>query len=125
MHLPYEQRLGHKADFRVKYKFIDHKNGGRKQLPFQGIRSDFSYDEGNSVYIIWPEFEDENGNVVLENDKPVAVEGTALMWIVIPERRGIHKEMIKVGTKCFFREGIITASCEVIEVLNLFSNPTQ
>jgi len=127
MHYPYEKTLKHKADFRVKYKFINYENGGRNRLPFQGIRFDFSYEDDTSdnVYMIFPEFEDENGNIILENDKPVSVEGTALMWIIMPERRIIHRDKIKTGTKCFFREGEKIANCEVIEVLDLFKNPVQ
>lgn len=44
MHEPYEKRLNHKADFRVKYKFRSPENGGRKTgAPHQGIRCDFSF----------------------------------------------------------------------------------
>jgi len=62
----------------------------------------------------------------LENNKFVPVEGTALMWIVIPERRSIHRDKIQIGTKCFFREGgKKVVDCEVIEVLDLFKNPVK
>jgi len=57
MHYLYEKTLKHKADFRVKYRFISHQNGGREHSPFQGIRFDFSYDDdiNDKVYIILPE----------------------------------------------------------------------
>ncbi len=62
----------------------------------------------------------------MKNDKAVPREGTARMWVIIPERRNLHREKIKVGAKCFFREGSKkTADCEVIEVLDLFVNPTK
>ena len=127
MHTPYETIVKHKADFRVKYRFRSEAEGGRKTLPFQGIRFDFSYqaEDGSELYIVWPEFEDANGNVILENDLPVPHEGTALMWVVIPERRIVHKEKIKIGVKGFFHEGIRVAECEIIEVMDLFVNPIQ
>jgi hypothetical protein len=125
MHQPYREKLKHDADFRVKYKFRSKENGGRNSLPFQGLRCDFSYADEDKIYIIWPEFEDGKGNVILENDRPIPEEGTALMWVINPERREIHKNKIRVGTKCFFWESKITADCEVIEILNLLKNPTK
>ena len=128
MHRSYEELKKHKADFRVKYKFKSTEDGGRKQSPFQGYRSDFSYSENSSepAYMIFPEFEDTEGNVILENDRPVPKEGTARMWIVDPERRPIHQARIKVGEVCFFREGhILSAKCEVIEIIALFENPVK
>jgi hypothetical protein len=44
MHQPYEEKLKHKADFRVKYCFYTEQEGGRKSLPYQGYRSDFGYE---------------------------------------------------------------------------------
>jgi hypothetical protein len=128
MHESYQKRFKHGPDFRVKYKFKSYEDGGRRSLPFQGLRCDFSYfDEPDShIYMVWPEFEDENGIIILENDKTVPAEGTASMWVVVPERRDIHKEKIKAGTKGFFTEGSHrTADCEVIEILDLFINPTK
>ncbi|MFN8254051.1 MAG: hypothetical protein U0W24_00060 [Bacteroidales bacterium] len=129
MHEPYEKRLGYKADFRVKYKFRKLEDGGRKTgEPFQGIRSDFSYvgEIENKMYMIWPEFEDCEGNVLLYNDKFVPNQGTARMWIINNEMRPFHYDKIKVGVKGNFREGaIFSADCEVIEILDLKINPTK
>jgi len=130
MHKSYEEKLGHRADFRVKYKFYTEQEGGRKTLPYQGIRSDFWYPnenhKPNEMFMIWPEFEDKNGNLVLDNDRKLAKEGNAKMWIIIPERRDYHKGKIKIGTKGYFREGNVnTAECEVIEIVGLNENPTK
>ncbi|MBS1635693.1 MAG: hypothetical protein JST26_07195 [Bacteroidetes bacterium] len=129
MHEPYQKRLGHKADFRVKYKFRSPEDGGRKTgEPYQGIRSDFSFvgDAENTMYIIWPEFEDSEGNVLLCSDKSVPNQGTARMWIVNNEMRPSHYDRIKIGVKGYFREGaMVSADCEVIEVLDLKINPTE
>jgi hypothetical protein len=129
MHKPYEKRLGHPADFRVKYIFYNQEQGGRKQLPFQGFRPDFWYEheqhKTGSLFMIWPEFEDESGNVILENMVPVPKTGTALMWVVADERRIYHRDKIKVGTIGYFREGPnSTAMCEVIEIIGLLTNPS-
>jgi len=129
MHEPYESRLKHKADFRVKYKFRSPEEGGRKTgEPYQGIRSDFSIqgEEPNKMYMIWPEFEDAQGNVLLYNDRSVPKSGTARMWIINEEMRPYHYDKIKVGLKAYFREGeTISADCEVIEILDLKINPTK
>ncbi|QNR24877.1 hypothetical protein [Croceimicrobium hydrocarbonivorans] len=129
MHEPYEDRLSHKADFRVKYRFRSLEEGGRKTgTPFQGIRCDFSIvgEPENLQYKIWPEFEDEHGNVNLFNDNHLPIEGTARMWIINPEMRPVHYSKIKVGMKCNFREGpMYSADCEVIEILDLMNNPTK
>ena len=126
MHKPYSEILGHKPDFRVKYKFYSTNEGGRKIIPYQGIRCDFMYaDSRKGASMIWPEFEDETGKVILDNTVSVPAVGTARMWIINPERRDYHCEQIKVGLKCHFWEGRPTADCEVIEILGLCENPKK
>ncbi|QEC44563.1 hypothetical protein [Pseudobacter ginsenosidimutans] len=101
MHQPNKSKLGFPADFRVRYTFFVKEKGGRSKLPFQGIRSDFWYDfEGhsqNQLYMIGPEFEDSLGNIILDNSNPLPINGTALMWIIVPERRPYHQGKVKVG----------------------------
>ncbi len=130
MHKPYSDKVGHQADFRVKYRFYSMEEEGRRTLPFQGIRCDFFYnhpdhnDKKNCVFIIWPEFEDEKENLILDTTKPVSVSGTARMWLIATERRDYHCQRIKIGMKCWFTEGLRrTAECEVIEILGLCTNP--
>jgi hypothetical protein len=131
MHIPYEKKLHHKADFRVKYRFYSTEEGGRKTLPFQGYRSDFWYEHPehsrtNQIFMIWPEFEDEKGNLILTDTVPVQQTGTAKMWILVPEGRNYHKSKIKVGLAGYFMEGSRrVAECEVIEIVDLLSNPTE
>ncbi len=130
MHHSYEQGLKHRPDFRVKYRFYSKEEGGREIIPYQGYRSDFWYphDEHkpNNIFMIRPEFEDGNGNVILEDDKSVPQEGFARMWIVIPQLREYHKNKIKLGTKGFFKEGgRSTAECEITEILGLYENPVN
>ncbi|MCQ6564131.1 hypothetical protein [Paenibacillus mendelii] len=127
MRKPYEERNNHPADFRVKYRFYSQEEGGRKKPVLQGYRSDFTYDEADirdDLYCIHPEFEDEQGNVILNDGTPVPIEGTARMWILFPEmRKKIHLNRIKVGVIGYFMEGPKkVAKAEVIEVLGLHKN---
>ena len=130
-HQLYEIKLGHPADFRVKYRFYDQSEGGRKTIPSQGYRSDFWYHHKdqpnpNSIYIIWPEFENERGEVITDLNEKISSVGTARMWIISPTMRKFHKDKIVVGLKGFFREGTNSvAECEVIEIMALNSNPSN
>lgn len=129
--IPYEQRRGHRADFKVHYRFYPEAEGGRKLLPFQGYRSDFAY-EGDDlretgVFAIHPEFEDENGDVVLDLTSPVPAEGTARMWILFPTmRKKVHMDRIKPGVIGYFMEGARrVAVTEVMEIVGLHENPVE
>jgi hypothetical protein len=76
--------------------------------------------------MIWPEFENEKGQVILENDCPVSIGGTARMWVIVPPRRAYHRDKIKPGLIGYFMEGARSvAECEVIEIIGLCSNPLQ
>lgn len=131
MHEPYEDRLKHPPDFRVKYRFYDESEGGRKTVPGQGYRSDFWYyhelqPNPNSIYMIWPEFEDEQENVITDTEARVKPIGTARMWVIVPKMRKMHRDRINVGLKGYFMEGSRrVAECEVIEMLGLNSNPSD
>lgn len=128
MYRPYNERFNHEADFKVKYKFRSLDEGGRTQLPYQGIRCDFSIkgEDHHVLYMIWPEFEDLEGELILDDNNPVSESGIARMWIVNKEMRSVHIDKIQIGTQGFFREGgRITADCEVIEMVGLFMNPSS
>lgn len=127
VHQPYAQRFKHREDFRIKYCFYSREEGGRRQLPAQGIRSDFWHEHSashpNQIYIIWPEFETESGELIVEGT--VKPSGTARMWIIFPKMRPYHQAHIQVGTRGYFREGARrTGECEVIEIVGLLENPT-
>ena len=131
MHQPYHIKTGHPSDFKVRYRFFESQEGGRKSLPFQGYRSDFWYfhqeqPNPNSIYMIWPEFEDETGDVIIDSDKPIAREGIARMWIIMPQMRLFHRNKIEPGLTGWFREASRSvAECQVIEIVGLHSNPTE
>jgi hypothetical protein len=128
LHQSYRERLNQKEDFKVKYKFRLEEEGGRKHLPYQGIRSDFWYEcdkhETGGIFMIWPEFEDENGGLISSGQVPR--EGTARMWIINYQTRKYHQTRIKKGTKGYFMEGARkTADCEVIEIVDLLINRVE
>jgi hypothetical protein len=131
MHVPLENNLGHKADFRVKFRFYTKEEGGRQFPPFQGYRSDFYYDHeehrGTSqIFMIWPEFENEEGLVIIDKEQQIEYSGTARMWIVSPQMRSYHKDKIYVGLNGYFMEGSRhVAECHVIQILDLLINPTE
>jgi len=122
MHIPYENKLGHPADFKVRYRFYSSAEGGRQSLPHQGYRSDFWYDHDehngtNQLFMIWPEFVNENGVIILDDQLSVQSSGIANMWIINTENRIYHSSKIKVGMTGYFMEGTRrVAECEVIEV---------
>lgn len=65
---PYAATFKRHADFRVKYQFLPKENDEPRYV-IQGSRLDFRYDNDgylhNSHYIIWPEFEDNGGFIIL------------------------------------------------------------
>jgi hypothetical protein len=128
MHTSYKLNLKHPPDFKVKYCFLSKENGGRTTPPSQGYRSDFWYEHPDhlkkQLFMIWPEFENENGEIIFQSDILVPNEGIARMWIVNSQWRAYHKEKIKIGLKGFFMEGQRkVAECEVIEIIGLLTNP--
>ncbi|WP_299214653.1 hypothetical protein [uncultured Dokdonia sp.] len=68
-HKPYHKQFKHPHDFEVEYQVLDELAGGKKTPPYQGIRWDFWYDYNGKheeqLFMIWPEFLDENGKVRL------------------------------------------------------------
>ena len=118
----YEEIFERGEDFIVKYRFYTPEENGRQTLPFQHIRNDFWYEhddhQKNQVFMIYPEFENSDGNMIVEGHIPR--EGIAKMWILMPETFDYHKSRIKVGQKGHFHEGArITAVCEIIKVTGL------
>ena len=127
-HTPYSEIFGHASDFKVRYEFYTESEGGRQNLPHQGIRSDFWYEhenhDSNSDYMIYPEFLNSDGELI--NSGEVLPTGVATMWILNPEWRKYHQKRIEVGTIGFFKEGSRrTAKCEIIEIIGLHTNPVD
>lgn len=130
MWVSYETIRGFPPDFKVKYRFFSVEEGGRKQLPLQGYRSDFALREDLlktplDLRVIHPEFEDENGNIIIDETRAVLESGVARMWILFAKARGErHIHDIKVGLKGYFMEGPKrVAEAEIIEINGLYKNP--
>lgn len=85
-HKSYKETINRECDFRVRYRFYTLEEGGRWSPVFQGYRSDFWYyheeNQKDMHFMIWPEFENENGDIIMENDSPIDLNGTARMWII-------------------------------------------
>ena len=119
----YRDRRGIDPDFRVRYRFLSAEDGGRKERPFQHIRSDFLYEgddpKKDGIWCIWPEFLSADGTMFPDNER-VPVEGLADMYILNKDLRAEHAKRIHVGAKGYFVEGPKrTAECEIVAVLGL------
>jgi hypothetical protein len=126
MHTSYELNLGREPDFRVRYRFYDKEEGGRSIPPSQGYRSNFWYfNESHAhiekgIFMIHPEFENSNGEIILQDDVSVEKVGTDRMWIVNQHWRAYHNEKIKIGMTGYFMEGPKkVAECVVIELISI------
>ena len=127
IHTPYTETTGKKPDFEVEYIFdIDPALEGIK--PSQGMRCDFLYEgddpETDGIYMIWPEFIDEDGNVIVDKCAVIPLSGRAAMWIGDNEaRKKIHQKRIKIGTKGYWVIGSKRlAKVKVTKVLGLHEN---
>ena len=58
-----------------------------------------------NIFMIWPEFEDSSGNIILDDKIPVPFSGTARMWIISEERIQHHQDRITLGAVGYFMEG--------------------
>lgn len=125
MHESYEIRLKHRCDFKIKYRFYSQSEGGRLNLPHQGIRLDFWYESDNHTmkgnFMIWPEFENLEGDLILDGE--VLESGIARMWIINDKLRSYHQKRINIGAKGYLYEGLKIAECEIIEIIDLMENP--
>ncbi|MGM1048099.1 MAG: hypothetical protein ACQEXX_18425 [Bacillota bacterium] len=129
MWVPYEKIKMHPPDFLIKYRFFTHEEGGRRTLPYQGYRSDFAIEDDFlknpiDLRVIHPEFEDEFGNLIMDETKQVPINGTARMWVLFPESRARHRKTLDVGMTGYFMEGPKkVAKAEIIKIMGLLTNP--
>ena len=124
----YEEIRGFKPDFVVRYRLYSPEEGGRK-VTYQHLRCDFMYEEdskanNNQIYMIHPEFINENETPIAENI-PIPLLGKSFMWVLVPEMRNeIHRKKIQVGTKGYFVEGSKKIGEVVVEkIVGLLENP--
>ncbi|TDE17336.1 hypothetical protein [Dyadobacter psychrotolerans] len=134
---PYHEIFRRSCDFRVKYEFLPLDNptgyqylpssGEACRLMYQGARLDFQYRDNlkfpGQGFIIWPEFEDPAGFLILGKWIPIEPFGTARMWIINRDFITIHKQELSIGTKGYMINGSSkVATCEVIELSNHLQN---
>lgn len=120
-----ESKPGH--DFEVKYIVLDKSQGGRDSLPVQGIKWDFAYENNNhnstELFMIWPQFLDENEEVKSPSDGPISREGKARMWIVNSNMKKYHRDKIHIGMRANGMEGsTVVANYEVVKIVGLMAN---
>lgn len=124
---PYEQVRGHQSDFLVKYRLYSPSEGGR-EVTFQHLRCNFLYvgddPQTDGVFMIHPEFLNASGEPLPEG-VPVPLEGTASMWVAVPEMRAkVHRARVAVGVRGHFMEGARKiGDVGITQVLALHDNP--
>jgi hypothetical protein len=111
-------------DFRVTYRLFTAEEGGRKTSAYQGIRSDFRYEDkaiSTGTWIIHPVFLGLDERVLPV--EPLPMVGQANILILNTELRSLHRQHIHLGTHGYFVEGPHRIGvCEVVEVLRLSQN---
>ena len=74
----------------------------------------------NQIFMIWPEFLDDQGKVITTKESRVPSSGKAQMWIVNQEMTKYHQGRIYIGLEGFFMEGgTRVAQCQVTEIVGL------
>lgn len=118
-------------DFEATIGMLRQDEGGRTSAVSNGIRWDFAYVDGDNeptnLYMIWPEFLDENG-ASMSSEVPLPTEKELLsrMPIVVDEmRHKIHRSRIKVGVRFYCQEGPYrVAEGVVTKITRLFDDRT-
>jgi hypothetical protein len=109
-------------DFRAMIRFFPLEEGGRRQYP-NGVRFDFQYqDDKDNLYMIHPDFFDDNGDSYPEDRFfPLGEWLNARMYIVVAEmREKVHRHKLKIGQKFFCCDGSIhIAEGVVTEIVGL------
>ncbi len=131
MWTPYEKLNGRRPDFRVSYRFIPYSEGGRVQVPYQGYRSDFHYEgedmQKYGIYMVWPEFLNADGTVIVRPETMTPESGEAFMWILFFDKmREYHRARAIPGRRGWFMEGAHkVAEATIIEQIGLAESKTQ
>ena len=117
-------------NFEVEYRILSESEGGRKTVPSQGIKWDFSYEhpshKANDLFMIWPQFLDENGKVFSKSKGPVPRTGKARMWIVSDDMKKYHRDKIYVGMKAYGMEGpMVVANYVVTKMVGFTQNTSE
>jgi hypothetical protein len=106
-------RLYRWDDFEASIRIYSDAEGGRRTPPFNGVRWDFVYAEGqpsDTLYMIWPDFfAFASDGKSLPSDRqplPIGVELSARMVVVMDEmREEVHRSRILPNVRFYCQEG--------------------
>ena len=118
LHTPYEDIFHRPCDFLVSY-CIKSDEALKEVFPNQGMRCDFSFDRGKTVYMIYPEILDNEGNVILDKNQRIEDSGIAGMWIVLELEKYVKplKNQLYIGQTAFWRiGGSVLAEVVVVDI---------
>lgn len=124
VHTPYAETMKKVPDFEVSYEILPDIHDRFNQ----GARCDFLYEGDHpwedGIHMIWPEFLDDKGNVILDKTIQPQKKGHATMWILSHDSRvKFHRARLKVGTKGHWVTGSRKiAKVTVTKILGLFEN---
>jgi hypothetical protein len=75
--------------------------------------------QADGTYIIWPEFEREDG-IPLPEEAEIPTVGFASMWIQAPDMRPVHQQRLAPGVRGHLMVGPHkVADVEVVELVGL------
>lgn len=96
-YIPWSDVLKREADFEIDYTFID-----ENFTPFVGMQTHFKYiTDDQEVWIIFPEFLDKEGIVMMDKRETPALKGKAEMWIINKDNTEKHKSKLYVGMRAY------------------------
>jgi hypothetical protein len=77
--------------------------------------------------MIWPEFLDNSGNLVMDTQDKIEDKGIARMWIINPPmRQEVHRQKAKVGVKGYLVVGNYKiARATITKIIGLDTNPDK
>ena len=118
LHTPYADIFHRPCDFLVSYR-IKPDEALKAVIAHQGMRCDFSFDRGKTVYMIYPEILDNEGEVILDKNQRIKDSGTAKMWIVLESEKYVEplKNQLYIGQTAFWRiGGSVLAEVVVVDI---------
>lgn len=94
---PLSDLLKREADFEVQYNILN-----REYHIYNGIHSHLKYNkEDEEIWIVLPEFLDNEGITILDKRISPSLQGKADMWILNRDNIEIHKSKIHLGLKAY------------------------
>lgn len=125
LHSPYSA-AGQSPDFEVEYEIEVDPELSDITIA-QGVRCDFLFDgedpKVDGVYMIWPEFLDDNGSVIINKKLLPEKKGHATMWIGDVKTKRKIRDRLTLGSKGYWVVGSKKiAKVTVSKILGLFDD---